>query len=127
MMYLMNISITDIDKGPGNVDVAFLNSKGFGGNNATATVLSPHVVNTMLAKRYCTEDIAAYESRREQVREKAKAYDLSASQGNFDTIYHFGQDLIEDDDIQMTDQEIRIAGFANPIDLRMKNPFEDMI
>ncbi len=123
----LNISITDIDKGAGNVDVAFLNSKGFGGNNATATVLSPHVVDCMLAKRYSSEDIVAYESRREQVREKASAYDLSASQGNFDTIYHFGQDLIKEDEIQMTEQEIRIAGFANPIDLRMKNPFEDMI
>ncbi|MEM5498232.1 beta-ketoacyl synthase [Paraglaciecola mesophila] len=123
----LNISITDIDKGAGNVDVAFLNSKGFGGNNATATVLSPHVVDSMLAKRYSSEDILAYESRREQVREKASAYDLSASQGNFDTIYHFGQDLIKEDEIQMTEQEIRIAGFANPIDLRMKNPFEDMI
>ncbi|GAC23588.1 beta-ketoacyl synthase [Paraglaciecola mesophila KMM 241] len=123
----LNISITDIDKGAGNVDVAFLNSKGFGGNNATATLLSPQVVNSMLAKRYSSEDIVAYESRREQVREKAKTYDLSASQGNFDTIYHFGQDLIKEDEIQMTEQEIRIAGFANPIDLRMKNPFEDMI
>lgn len=123
----LNISITDIDKGAGNVDVAFLNSKGFGGNNATATLLSPQVVNSMLAKRYSSEDIVAYESRREQVREKASAYDLSASQGNFDTIYHFGQDLIKEDEIQMTEQEIRIAGFANPIDLRMKNPFEDMI
>ena len=123
----LNISITDIDKGAGNVDVAFLNSKGFGGNNATATVLSPHVVDSMLAKRYSSEDILAYESRREQVREKAKTYDLSASQGNFDTIYHFGQDLIKEDEIQMTEQEIRIAGFTNPIDLRMKNPFEDMI
>ncbi|ABG42279.1 beta-ketoacyl synthase [Paraglaciecola sp. T6c] len=123
----LNISITDIDKGAGNIDVAFLNSKGFGGNNATATLLSPHVVDSMLAKRYSSEDIAAYESRREQVREKAMAYDLSANQGNFDTIYHFGQDLIKEDDIQMTSQEIRIAGFANPIDLRMKNPFEDMI
>ena len=123
----LNISITDIDKGAGNVDVAFLNSKGFGGNNATATLLSPHVVDSMLAKRYSSEDILAYESRREQVREKASAYDLSASQGNFATIYHFGQDLIKEDEIQMNEQEIRIAGFANPIDLRMKNPFEDMI
>lgn len=123
----LNISIIDIDKGAGNVDVAFLNSKGFGGNNATATLLSPQVVNGMLAKRYSSEDIVAYESRREQVREKAKAYDLSASQGNFDTIYHFGQDLIKEDEIQMTEQEIHIAGFAKPIDLRMKNPFEDMI
>lgn len=123
----LNISITDIDKGAGNVDVAFLNSKGFGGNNATASVLSPKIVNTMLAKRYSPEDIVAYESRREQVREKANAYDLSARQGNFHTIYHFGQDLIDENDIQMTTEEIRIPGFANPIDLRMKNHFKDMI
>jgi len=37
------------------VDVAFLNSKGFGGNNATAAILSPKVVNSMLKKRYESE------------------------------------------------------------------------
>ena len=122
----LNISTTDIDKGAGNVDVAFLNSKGFGGNNATAIVLSPQVVNTMLAKRYSTEQIAAYESRREQVREKARAYDIAATQGNFDTIYHFGKDLIDENEIQMTDKEIRIPGFSNPIDLNLSNRFKDM-
>jgi acetoacetyl-[acyl-carrier protein] synthase len=123
----LNISTTDIDKGAGNVDIAFLNSKGFGGNNATATVLSPQVVNTMLAKRYSAEEMTAYESRREQVRKKASAYDIAATQGNFDTIYHFGQNLIDENAIQMTDKEIRIPGFANPIDLRMKNRFKDMM
>jgi acetoacetyl-[acyl-carrier protein] synthase len=122
----LNISTTDINKGAGNVDVAFLNSKGFGGNNATATVLSPQVVTKMLAKRYSSEDIAAYETRREQVRKNANAYDLSASQGHFNTIYHFGQDLIDENDIQMTDEEIRIPGFTNPIDLKMTNRFKDM-
>jgi acetoacetyl-[acyl-carrier protein] synthase len=123
----LNISTTDIDKGAGNVDVAFLNSKGFGGNNATATVLSPQIVNSMLAKRYSTEEIKAYETRREQVREKANAYNHIASQGQFDTIYHFGQDLIDENDIQMTDKEMRIPGFTNPIDLRMTNRFKDMM
>jgi len=123
----LNISTTDIDKGAGNVDVAFLNSKGFGGNNATATVLSPQIVNSMLSKRYSAKDITAYESRREQVREKANAYNLQATQGHFDTIYHFGQDLIDENDIQMTDKEIRIPGFTNPIDLRMTNRFKDMM
>jgi acetoacetyl-[acyl-carrier protein] synthase len=122
----LNISTTDINKGAGNLDVAFLNSKGFGGNNATATVLSPQIVNKMLAKRYSTEDIAAYETRREQVRKNANAYDLSASQGHFNTIYHFGQDLIDENDIQMTDEEILIPGFSNPIDLKMTNRFKDM-
>jgi acetoacetyl-[acyl-carrier protein] synthase len=107
--------------------VAFLNSKGFGGNNATATVLSPQIVDTMLAKRYSTEEMAAYASRREQVRNKANTYDIAATQGHFDTIYHFGKDLINENDIQMTDKEIRILGFANPIDLKMTNRFKDMM
>jgi acetoacetyl-[acyl-carrier protein] synthase len=81
----------------------------------------------MLAKRYSTEEIAAYESRRQQVREKANAYDLKATQGHFDTIYHFGKDLIDENEIQMTDKEIRIPGFNNPIDLRMENRFKDMM
>jgi acetoacetyl-[acyl-carrier protein] synthase len=123
----LNISKTAIDKGAGNIDVAFLNSKGFGGNNATATVLSPQVVETMLAKRYSTKEMAAYESRRKQVRDKASAYDVAATQGHFDTIYHFGQDLIDENDIQMTDKEMRIPGFTNPIDLKMTNRFKDMM
>lgn len=123
----LNISTTDIDKGAGNIDVAFLNSKGFGGNNATAAVLSPQVVDSMLAKRYSAQEIETYESRRQLVRQNANAYDSSATQGNFDTIYHFGQDLIDENDIQMTKTEIHIPGFANPIDLNMKNRFKDMM
>jgi len=123
----LNISTQDIEKGAGNIDVAFLNSKGFGGNNATAAVLSPQVVDTMLAKRYSADEITAYESRREQVRANAMAYDASATQGNFDTIYRFGQDLIDENDIVMSRSEIQVPGFANGIDLAMTNRFEDMV
>ncbi|MEP1447683.1 MAG: beta-ketoacyl synthase [Paraglaciecola sp.] len=123
----LNISTTDINKGAGNVDVAFLNSKGFGGNNATASVLSPKIVEGMLAKKYNAQVIDAYEIRREQVREKANAYDQQANQGHFNTIYHFGQDLIDENDIQMTAQEIRLPGFANPVDLKISNRFKDMM
>ena len=38
-----------------DMDIAFINSKGFGGNNATATVLSPKVTMQMLAKRHGDE------------------------------------------------------------------------
>ena len=122
----LHISNTDIDKGAGNLDVAFLNSKGFGGNNATAAVLSPQIVTKMLAKRYSAAQIKAYENRRQTVRDKANAYNLAASHGHFDTIYHFGQDLIDENEIQITDKEIKIPGFANPVDLQMTNRFQDM-
>ncbi|WP_339721937.1 beta-ketoacyl synthase [uncultured Paraglaciecola sp.] len=123
----LHISTTDINKGAGNVDVAFLNSKGFGGNNATASVLSPNIVEGMLAKKYSAADIASYEARREQVRENANVYDHKANQGQFDTIYHFGQDLIDENNIQMTNEEIRVPGFAKPINLKITNRFKDMI
>ena len=71
--------------------------------------------------------IAPCLSKREQVRHKASAYDVAATQGNFDTIYHFGQDLIDENDIHMTDEKMHIPGFANPIDLKMKNRFKDMM
>lgn len=123
----LNISTQDIDKGAGNVDVAFLNSKGFGGNNATATVLSPQIVETMLAKRYSADEITAYEARREKVRARALAYDASATQGNFDTIYRFGKDLIDEDEIKMTQSEIHMPGFTNAIRLDLVSRFEDMV
>ena len=37
---------------PETIDSSFINSKGFGGNNATAAILSPFVVKDMLAKRH---------------------------------------------------------------------------
>lgn len=123
----LEISTSDIDKGAGNVDVAFLNSKGFGGNNATATVLSPQVVEGMLAKRYSEEEMAGYRARREGVRNQAAAYDAAATNGQFDTIYHFGQDLIDENEIEISEEEIKVPGFANPIDLRIANRFEDMV
>jgi acetoacetyl-[acyl-carrier protein] synthase len=120
------ISTEDVDRGVGNVDVAFLNSKGFGGNNATATILSPQVAERMLAKRFGPEAMADYTQRREQVRAQAAAYDALASQGQFDTIYHFGQDLIDEEAIEMSKTEIRVPGFANTINLDIANKFEDM-
>ncbi len=122
----LSISVQDTDRGVGNVDVAFLNSKGFGGNNATAAVLSPQVAERMLAKRFGADAMADYTQRREQVRAQAAAYDELASQGQFDTIYHFGQDLIDEEGIEMSKSEIHVPGFANTINLDIANRFEDM-
>ena len=122
----LQISTTDIDRKDNPLDVAFLNSKGFGGNNATASVLAPHVVETMLIKRYGAEAVAAYNQRRQQVVAKALAYDNQASIGNFDTIYHFGEGLIDESQITVTQSQIKLPGFAQPIDLAFSNRFADM-
>ena len=123
----LSISPTDVDRGQEQLEVAFLNSKGFGGNNATATVLAPHVVERMMGKRYGDGQMADYRQRREPVRQQSEAYDQAAMQGKFDTIYNFGQGIIDESAIELTDKSIAIPGFGNPVDLELPNDYEDMV
>lgn len=108
------------------LDVAFLNSKGFGGNNATASIFSPRVVERMLARRYGDKVMARYGDKREQVRVAAQAYDLAAQQGDFATIYHFGEGLIDETQIKLDQGHIQLPGFNHTVDLSFTNRFADM-
>jgi acetoacetyl-[acyl-carrier protein] synthase len=120
-------STTDMDRAQAPIDVAFLNSKGFGGNNATAAVFSFRIVEPMLVRRYGKQAYAAYAEKREQTRAEAAAYDRNASLGQFDTIYQFGAGMIDENDIQFAVDSITLPGFAQPIDLRFTNRFDDMV
>ena len=48
------------------LEVCFINSKGFGGNNASGVVLSPRIAEKMLRKRHGQAAFAAYVEKREQ-------------------------------------------------------------
>lgn len=122
----LSISITDVDRKSSPIDVAFLNSKGFGGNNATANVLAPHMVEAMLSRRYGVEAVAAYGERRKAAVTKAHNYDQQALTGNFDTIYHFGKNLIDESQITISQSQVTLPGFAHPIELAVSNRFSDM-
>ncbi|WP_323814371.1 beta-ketoacyl synthase [Cellvibrio sp. NN19] len=108
------------------LDVAFLNSKGFGGNNATASIFAPHVVESMLQRRYGESAFADYKGKRESVRAAATAYDLAATQGNFATIYHFGEGLIDEALIEVDRNHLALPSFAQAVDLSFTNRFADM-
>jgi len=108
------------------VDVAFLNSKGFGGNNATAAILSPKVVNSMLKKRYGDDAYSAYVERRNGVRDKASAYDEQATNGQLNVIYNFGNGIIEEDEIRIDSNALSIDQFSRPVRLNFDNPYADM-
>ncbi len=121
----LQISIRDVTASQ-PLDVAFLNSKGFGGNNATASIFAPHVVERMLARRYGDKAMTRYQDKREQVRMAAQAYDLAALQGNFATIYHFGEGLIDESQIKLDQEYLQLPGFAQTVDLTFVNRFADM-
>ena len=120
-----NLEILLKDK-TAQMDVAFLNSKGFGGNNATASVLSPGIVENMLAKRYGESAFSDYKIKREAVRETAKEYDESAVNGNLNVIYNFGSGIIDDQEIKITDQELSVESLEQSINLQFANPYADM-
>lgn len=110
-----------------DIDVAFLNSKGFGGNNATATVLAPKIVEKMLIKRHGDAAFEQYVEKRKGVREKAQAYDEKAMNGDLQVIYNFGAGILEDGDITITNSSVTLDGFDHKVSLEFDNPYADMM
>lgn len=109
-----------------NMDIGFLNSKGFGGNNATASVLSPTLVESMLVKRYGNDAMQTYYAKRDNTIAQAKAYDEAACKGDLQVIYRFGEGIIEDSEIHIGDSKLELEPFANAVNLAIENPFADM-
>ena len=122
----LDITLKDLDL-TGRADIGFLNSKGFGGNNATGTILAPDVVERMLAKRHGTATLAAYQKKREATREAAAAYDDACCRGPMQPIYRFGDDLIDEDKITLDAHHLALPGLANPVDLDLPNRYPDMV
>jgi len=110
-----------------DMDIAFINSKGFGGNNATATVFSPKVSLAMMEKRYGTAAIEAYQTKLADVEKAQQVYRDNANNGQFGLIYKFGEGLINEADIELTNDSLTFAEFKNSINLPNTNPFDDMV
>ena len=123
----LSLSLSHVERDPASLDVAFLNSKGFGGNNATASVLAPHVAQKMLAKRHGDRALTEYRKRNEAVAERAAAYDARASRGDLDAIYRFGEGLVDEEGISVEGHSVTLPGIAGAVSLPVENPFADMV
>jgi len=121
----LKIPLWDMKVGPNRIDMAFINAKGFGGNNATGLLLSPAYAETMVHKRH-RKDWKDYCDRREATREAAAAYEARADRGEFDVIYRFGEGMIAEDQLQLSEKALKVPGFAHPVKLHFHNPYKDM-
>lgn len=120
----LNFSLDDIELP--DRDVAFINSKGFGGNNATAAVVHPAKVEEMLSKRYDTKTMNAYQAKLEQTREQRAQYEASVSKGDWQVRYRFGEDMIDEADLELQRDSLRIPGWAKAVELPSSTPYEDL-
>jgi len=102
-----------------------LNSKGFGGNNASGLILSPQVTMQMLEKKYGSDKLAAYQAKNESIKAAAKAYDESITNGEINVIYHFGTEVMEGTDLKITSEGICLDKFKNELHFDTTNPYSD--
>ncbi|WP_083007928.1 beta-ketoacyl synthase [Halomonas sp. GT] len=106
-----------------SADAAFINAKGFGGNNATGVVLSPQVTERLLTQRHGSDAISAWKTRREAVRENAATYLASADHGHYAPRYQFGEAVLEGPELEIHADRIHIPGYDHAVSLTADNPF----
>lgn len=123
----LRIANRDQELGVQASQVAFLNSKGFGGNNATAAVFAPGITERLLGRRHGAHLWHDYLERRAAVREQADAYLQRAAAGQLAPIYEFGSRQIEEDRIELDREHIRIPGFTQSIRLGSADGFDDLL
>ena len=126
-VHRQHLSLDTRDRQVADMEVCFINSKGFGGNNATGVVLAPQVAERMLRKRHGDAAFAAWQGKREATRAAAGEYDQQALQGRFDILYNFGRDLIDDQQLQFSAEGIQIPGFTQPLLYRKDERYSDML
>ena len=106
-----------------SADAAFINAKGFGGNNATGVVLSPQVTERLLLQRHGSAAVEAWKAKRETVRAQAAAYLSQADKGHYAPRYQFGEAVLEGPELDIQADRIHIPGYHQAVSLNVDNPF----
>ena len=88
---------------------ALVNSKGFGGNNATATVLSPDVSRTLLEKRHSAGAISNWQRANEGVEQNRSDIERARLCGDWQPMYRFNDGVLSDEDIRVESGQLVIG------------------
>ncbi len=102
---------------------ALINAKGFGGNNATATLLSPLQTRDLLAARHGEAALTAWQKSSEQTEANRRAREERVLAGQEAPRYLFDHGVLGDEAVRLDPESISIGGEA--INLRPENPFGD--
>lgn len=121
----LHLAAEHLEVGAQGMDVAIVNAKGFGGNNASGTLLAPHVTTRMLERRHGRAAMSAWQARNTAVREKAADYDRAACAGDFRVVYKFDNNVLDGVDLDLSAERIGVPGFGQAISLDIASPYAD--
>ncbi len=120
----LRLSQKHIEVGRDGIDVAFLNSKGFGGNNATACVFSPQQARQALESIAGKGELQEYARLAEQVETRQQRYYQKLAEGEHQLIYRFGEGVLAGEALGFSKEGIRVPGYENPLSLKVENPYK---
>lgn len=123
----LRFSQEHVEVGQTGMDTVILNSKGFGGNNASAPVFGPHVAKALLRKKHGEARYTAWEQKRAATLECAEQYNYEATHGLALPIYRYDNNVLEGYDLDITAERIKLPGYTNSISLAEENPFSDFM
>jgi acetoacetyl-[acyl-carrier protein] synthase len=121
----LNILTDHLNVGEKGMAGAIVNSKGFGGNNASALILSPEKTISLMTQRHGKATMAAYESLNETTVEAQATYDEKTRNEGLTAMYSFGESVMNENDIELTESGIGLSEFKNKISFNTSNPFVD--
>lgn len=121
----LNITVDDEPLHDAN-HIGFLNSKGFGGNNATATLLSPVLTREMIARRHGHSALTAYDQRNLLVEKSRLNYLNAAAKGDLRAIYRFGDGTIDEEKLRFDRDKAYVPGFEQPMILGNIAGYDDL-
>ena len=97
--------------GADSMDVALINAKGFGGNNATAVLSSPRQARSLFAKTVGKKKMKEAAAKQEKTYAEHVRYVDNARQGRFSLKYDFEDAILRIEDVRITRKGVHIKGY----------------
>lgn len=113
--------------GATGMDAVVINAKGFGGNNASASILAPHITEKMLKRRHGEQAFKQWQHKQEAVQERSRDYDEQAQRGMAGLIYRFDHQVLDGSMLELSREQIRIKGHELAVTLPQQTPYADML
>lgn len=104
----LHFSQSHVECGVTGMAASFINSKGFGGNNATALLLSPSCTMQMLQNRYGKKVMTQWQHALEQSESGRENYREITRKGLYQPIYRFGEHVLEGENLLFSENAVSL-------------------
>jgi len=112
----LRFSAEPLQRDPADWDISFLNAKGFGGNNATATVASPRIAMKWLEQRHGSAAMRTWQQRNDATVQRSEQWDRELTEGKAEIVYRFDHEVRSEQHVRIEGETMHIEGLP-PISL----------